>query len=458
MPVFKYIVGNSQGKKLSGTVEAPDENTARTELNNLGFSILSLQLTNETPQIDTSLNKFIFEAIDKNSKLISGSIPAKNEEDALKKLSTEYNLTVSAIWPENATPEQINNAKKAGAQNLQKNMSQLGGASNKALEKEKTPEEQKLTEIAKAKIDTVLNAVNILLKNFDSEFDPEQKAEIKKRIDKLLRIKNSTNFDYILATAQELLEFLNKQEKNLAEKGHFEKRLELQMNTKKLLDELQKTNKPKSLTEDILGKINEWESAHTKSNSMPGQVINSFLSKIKALFTTPPAILAIKEQIKVYNKQIWEFLKLYFKEPTPEYKAKVKNSLNAIWQARKQAKNNLKILKQQLKSKKTKTLPEEPLFLSFIQELNSFSGWLLCFYVIYYVTGLYLSNKDFGLASIPKAFAIYDTKIFKYALIIIFLLHSSTAMKVNFFKKSGIANIVIFPIFFLLSIITLLNF
>ena len=105
--ILKYTVANKEGKKLSGTVEAPDENTARTELNNLGFSILLLQETKETPKIDSSLIKFIFEAIDKNSKLISGSIPAKNEEDALNKLSTEYSLTGSAIWLENSTSEQI---------------------------------------------------------------------------------------------------------------------------------------------------------------------------------------------------------------------------------------------------------------------------------------------------------------------------------------------------------------
>ena len=70
MAIFKYSVANTEGKKLSGTVEAPDESTARTELNNLGFSILLLQETFEQPKLDASLSKFVFEAIDKNSKLI----------------------------------------------------------------------------------------------------------------------------------------------------------------------------------------------------------------------------------------------------------------------------------------------------------------------------------------------------------------------------------------------------
>lgn len=458
MPVFKYIVGNSQGKKLSGTVEAPDENTARTELNNLGFSILSLQLTNEAPKVDSTLSKFIFEAVDKNSKLISGSIPAKNEEEALKKLSTEYSLTVSAIWPENASPDQIRESKKIGTQRLQQSIGQMTKVEPQAEKKEKSLEEQKQDEITKTKIESVLNTVNILVKNFDSEFDPDQKAEIKKRIDKILRIKNSTNYGYILATAEEMLEFLNKQEKSLAEKGHLEKRLELQLSTKKLLDELHSTDKSKTFSQDILGKITRWESSHSKTASASEKIINTFLKKIKEFFTTAPEIIAIKEQIKVYNQQIWEFMKLYFKEPTPEYKSKAKNSIKTIWQARKKAKENLKLLKKELKKKKERPEMQEHLFISFIEELNSFTGWLLSFYVIYYMAGLYLTTKDFGLSEIPKAFAIYDTKVFKYVLVIAFLLHASTALKVNFFRKNALSNILIFPVFLILGIITLLNF
>ena len=75
MALFRYIVTNQSGKKLSGTVEAPNYNVARKELNNLGFSILNLVPTTEKPKAENS-KKFIFEALDNNSKFIQGSIPA----------------------------------------------------------------------------------------------------------------------------------------------------------------------------------------------------------------------------------------------------------------------------------------------------------------------------------------------------------------------------------------------
>ena len=113
MPNFKYTVANKSGKKLSGTVEAPDEKIAREELKNLGFSILSLQVTSEATKLASHLTKFVFEGYDKNSKLVSGTIPAKTKEDALKRLKEQYELNINAIWQEGATKEAIQEEKNA---------------------------------------------------------------------------------------------------------------------------------------------------------------------------------------------------------------------------------------------------------------------------------------------------------------------------------------------------------
>ena len=448
MAIFKYTVANQEGKKLSGTVEAPDETTARTELNNLSFSILSLQETQELPAIDSSLSKFAFEAIDKNAKLVSGTIPAKDETEALAKLKTEYNLNVSAIWPENATPEQIAEAKTKGTQNMQNDMqSQVAEASAQISAEDL--EQQKKNQETRMKIDAALNETATLLKKFDGEFDPKQKNEINKKIDKVLRIKNSTNLEYILDTAGELLEFIRSQEKSLHEKGHEEKRLELKMETSKMISELNKNN-TKTLSQDIVQKIDQLQEKYKPASGL--------LEKIKSLFVTPPEILAIKEQIKAYNKQLWEFAKLYFKEPTPEYKEKVKNSIKAVWAARKKAVQNLKDIKKQSKAKPDPNKIDEEIIISFIEELNAFSGWLLAFYTIYYYASLYLNTKDFGLSSIPKGFEIYNSHVFKYVFVILFLLHICSSLKINFFKKSLIANLILIPFFIIGSTISLLNF
>ncbi len=460
MPIFKYTVANKDGKKLSGTVEAPDEKTARSELNNLGFSILILQETNQLPPTDQNLTKFVFEAIDKNSQLVNGTIPANNEDEAFEKLHSEYALNVTAIWQENSTEEQINSAKRVWSQKLQKELSQIDSELQASLEK--SLEEQKEEAFFKAKIEKILAEVNQLLTEFDQEFQGDQKAEIHKKIDKLLRIKHSTNTQYILASAEDLLEFIKSQEQVLKEQGHADKRLDLQIKTNKLLEELKRSSKPKTISEDILEKIENWEKSHpanTQDAPVTTKFISKILQKIKNIFVTRPEIAVIKDQIKAYNKQLWEFTKLYFKEPTPEYKTKVKNSIKTIWKARQKAIHSLKQAKKLLKNRsKEPNIPSENVLYSFIEEVNSLTGWLLTFYIIYYFTTLYLNTKDFGLSKIPSGFIFYESQLFKYILAILFLLHISTAIKVNYFRKNIIASIVL-PIFFVFSsILVILNF
>lgn len=464
MPIFKYTVANKEGKKLSGTVEAESEPSARNELNNLGFSILELSQVQEQQAEESvventeTARKFVFEAVDKNAKLITGTIPSINEEEAFKRLQTEYNLTVSAIWPENSTNEQIIEAKKKGTAALREKL-KLPELSE-GISTEKSLQEEKEEQFLKAKIENILKEVGTLLQEFDKELDPSQKAEINKKIDRLLRIKHSTNLNYILETATELLEFIQTQEKSLKEKGYQEKQLQLHIKTQRLLDELNQQEHKKSISEDILGKIQRWQNTHIvagQESSTSIKFFNSILVKIKGIFETPPEIVTIKTQIKAYNKQLFSFVKLYFKEPTAEYKEKVKQSIKTIWKARKKAKDNLKEVRKMLKMQKRKGLVEENLMQAFTEELNAFTGWLLAFYIIYYFVSLYLNTKDFGLTKIPAGFIVYQSEIFKYALVIMFLLHSATALKLNFFKKSITASIIIPPTFLLLTIIALLN-
>lgn len=457
MPFYKYTVANIEGKKLSGTVEAPDENTARTELNNLGFSIL--QLTEAPVQqvaSEDDTQKFVFEAIDKNSKQISGTMPSQTKEDALRKLESEYDLTITAIWQQNANEETIKQARIEGQKHLQERLIQQ---ETKQKEEVSNLDQQREEQFVKGKIEKILSEVYELLKRFDQDFELDQKSFINKKIDKLLRIKNSTNLEYILSSAEELLRAIQEQEKVLKEKGLKDKQLELTIKTQDLLKELNRSSKPKSLSEDILTRIQTWEERHPNKESRSYKFTEKFLSKIKELFKTPPEIIAIKSQIKVYNKQFFEFLKLYFKESTPDYRSKIKNSLHTIWKARAKAKHTLRYVKQAIKNRKEEATEEQQsLFFNFLSEINLFSGWLLGIYLLFYIVALYVTTKDFGLAYIPQGFDIYDSRIMKYLLLIIFALHASTAVKINFFKASKTANIIIFPLFILSSIVAILNF
>ncbi|MFA6306048.1 MAG: hypothetical protein WC651_05010 [Candidatus Gracilibacteria bacterium] len=461
MEVFKYIVANKDGKKLTGTVEAPDEQTARVELNNLGFSILTLEKTQELPKHDESLIKYIFEAIDSNSKLVSGTIPAKDPEEAFSKLTSGYSLIVTAIWKEGASEQEINEARKKGNQKMQEFIEKKNEEDEK--QKTKSIEQQKEEAFVKEKIENLLKEINTLLVKFDQDFSLDQKMEIDKKLNKLLRIKNSTNLNYILETAEDLLNTIKTQEQTLVEKGYFEKKMHLEMETQKLIKELHKSSAPTSLSEDIISKIDNWKKTHVgeKKENIPTKLLEKILTRIKKIFEKPPQIVVIEEQIRAYNHQLWEFAKMYFKEPTKEYKDKVKNALKTIWAARKKAVHSLAQAKALLKGRdigQKTNLDMENFVEPAIEELNSLTGWLLVFYLIYYFISIIITTKNLGFTVIPQGFFVYKSHIFKYILGILFLTHAATSLKINFFKKNIIANILLPTGFVFGSVLILLNF
>ncbi|MBD3331165.1 hypothetical protein GF354_06625 [Candidatus Peregrinibacteria bacterium] len=464
MPNFRYIVANNQGKRLSGTIESESEATARKELNNLGFSILEITKT-EKEAVKASLPKFQFEAVDKTSKVVTGTIPATSKEEAYKRLKEEYQLTVLAIYPENASPEEIAKAKAEGTAALEQELQSVAESSKEASkeEKGKSEEDIKKEQFQRNKVENIIKEVVELLKKFDKEFDKAQKNEINKRIDKVLRIKHSTNIDYILASAEDLLNYIKEQEQSLKEKASSEKRFELKMETKSLLGELKQTQKPKSLSEDILGKIGKWkesQSEKTKKQSAFNKFLLAILGPIQRFFTTPPEIKSLKNEISLYNKQLIELVTLYIKEPTSDYKDKVKQSIKTVWGQRKKTKQKIKDVKKAIKEKREKKSgsKEDEFSISILDEMNSLSGWILAFFIAYYFITLYLRSKNFGLTTVPEGFRVFESHVFKYLFVVIFLLHSSLAVKLNFFKTNRLVSLLLILVFLIGTSLTLLNF
>jgi len=472
MAIFKYIVTSSKGKKLSGSVEAQNENLARNELNNLGFSILELTEVNPNENQsngklqagNTNETKYVFEALNPQGQSTIGTITSTDDISAYKRLTNEYNLTVTAIWNEGASEEQIKTAKIRGTLHFQ----QIINSEKENIlitENNLSQEDQKKSIIVQTRVEEVLKQVSDILKEYENDIPPDQKQEIDKKIDKLLRIKNSTNLDYIVTTAEELLKFIQQQEIELKKKGYLEKRTELKLKVKNLISRLHDTGKPKTLSEDIIKNIQDWQQKHvTKTIRLPWytRLTNGILTKIKKIFETPEEIRILKAQIKDYNSQIFEYIKIYFKEPTKEYKDKVKNAIKTIWQTRKNAIKQLKETKKRIKeqstaAKKDQSSHQGEFIKSFWDELNEFTGWLLAFYLIYYFVSLYMTSKNFGIAT-PKGLNFNNTQIFKYALAVIFILHAALAIKTSFFPKKILASAIILPSAFFLIFFTLANF
>jgi len=469
MAVFKYTVANKEGKKLSGSVEAENETKARSELNNLGFSILELSEI-QTGKVmkeeeGKSKQKYSFEARNGQGQNVSGTIASQDEFKAYKRLNKEYKLEVSALWKSGIGAQEVENSRIRGVRHLEELMKDED--EEQQIDQEiKSQEREKKELIVHTEVEKVLKKVSDLIVEYEKYIEPDQKKEIDKKIDKLLRIKNSNNLEYIVESTEELLGFIRKQEAELKKKGHLDKRTKLQIRVKEMISNLHRSTKPKSLSEDVVDRIQRWQQKHTRKASKVNfftNATNNILTTIKDLFTTPEPIKVVKEQILATNHQLFEYVKMYFKEPTPEYKAKVKTAIKIIWNKRNKLKRTLKETKKRLKGEKktNETKREGGLFSHLTGDLSEFTGWLLAFYLIYYFVAIYITTKNFGLgdpASFPKSLHFHNTQVFKYLLVVIFLVHIALSLKINFFHKSKLAGIVIFPLTLIAVVFTIVNF
>ncbi len=462
MPKFRYTVVNPDNKSLQGTISAPDEKAARNELNELGFSILNME---EMPEEEANgdqaeIPTFEFAATDKNGKRVVGTIQAEGIYSAFKRLITEYALTVEYII-DNSLPEaKKEKERRKGALDLYARYEE-----EKTLAKKKeTTDEKDLREfekkqaVLKQQIEFVLNKVKELLNEYETIMKPETKEKIKEKVEKLLRIKNSTNLDYIRKTAEELLSFLQKEELFLHEEERVKEKTKMLVEAQGMMMQLKKGKSKTNI--NITETLRDWYKEHIKDVEVPSRLdsfLGFFVGILIGAHSETPEMLEIKRKIESINSQLKEFVILYFQSPSPEFKAETKSSIKKLWNERKKLKNELKAEKNKIKElrkqSKEKTATEV-----LMHEIYGFTGWLLTFYLIYYFTSIYAVSKDFGIQEVPYFFYIYKSAFLKYFLATLFLFHSALSIKIYFFKRNEVASLVITPVFLLSAFLIYFNF
>jgi hypothetical protein len=170
---FKYTATNTEGKKLTGVINADDEAGARAQLSHLGFSILEVKVIQETNNAEapSDLVKFEFEAIDKNGKKVKGTIPAKSALLVYQRLTEEYHFNITYIAAANADQATKDNMRGPG-------LAELRQAYEASISKKKNPQAEKMSEIAESpeflqkkeqllqQVDAIINKIKTLLANY----------------------------------------------------------------------------------------------------------------------------------------------------------------------------------------------------------------------------------------------------------------------------------------------------
>jgi len=454
---FKYTATNPEGKRLTGIINAVDEATARTELNHLGFSILEINAIDESAvQIQSEMGKFEFEAIDKSGKKIKGTIPAKTNLLAYKRLADEYHFNVLFLVPISATEQEKQNLRATGIEAL-KNQHDLethelnASALKTAVE---TPEFLAQKKIVIDEVDQILNRIKTLLTTFEAKLSPEKKALIQGYIDKLLRIKASNNLDYILNTCKDLLKRIQDEEMFLETQEHGQERQSILLESQQMMMELNKSMAPK------LGFIADIQSKTAfLKKKLEGSSLSFLVGPLQSIenyFKDPPDIAPLKIELRVVKSKRWDAIRLAFKSPKETRGVTIESVKNLLAQE-KIIKHKIKAV-QGLRHEKNLVIRHEK-HLYLVEEISVFTGWLLLFYLGYYFLGHYVTLKNLPIQPVfGIPFDLGESVLFKYLLPVIFLIHAAATLKLMFLMKSRLADPILIVLTFFLSLMVVFNF
>lgn len=461
---YKYTVINQENKQLDGIISAIDENAARKELNDLGFAIISIQKTTEETFDNTNVNPetpqqipvFEFSAIDKNNRRIIGTIQSQDRYSAFRRLIDEYAFKVEYIVDNNLDEASKEQAKMLGVLDLNDKLQEESLAKT-----EKTPEDTDLKEfeikhaILNEQVNFVLERVKEIIETYGPQLKQETKEKIKYFVDKILRIRSSTNLEYIKQTAEELLTFLQKEELFINESQNFKEKTQILVEAKGMMLQLKK-QKNDAEQSSLLSKYYAWKRkkfTDEKAASTTDRLIRAIAETIFSIPSDTPEALEAQQQLQELNNQLKRYAQLYFQAPSPEFKAETVYILKKLWNQRKAIKQKIKLLAQTQRQNDNSIHPFQLLY----EEFFSLSGWLLCFYLIYYFVSIYISTKNLTTDKVPFIFYIYNSSFLKYFLTTVFLLHIGISIKESFFKKNHIATAVIIPITLFALLVTYIN-
>ena len=268
----------------------------------------------------------------------------------------------------------------------------------------------------------------------------------------------TTLLDYIRKTCEELLLFLQKEELFLHEELRVKEHAKMAVEMKSIMMGLTGSNAKQIF--DFRSRAKKWRQEHILGNdkpSLPEKMISFFLSFIAGKSEENHALVEIKEKIRAVNRQIKQYVFLYFRAPSQEFKTEIKTGFATLLKERKKLLAQLRKIQQEEKSMK-KAAYESTISDTGLRNLHAFSGWLLAIYLLYYFASLYVNNKQFGIDAIPRGFDVINSSFLKYFLAILFLFYSALAVKIVFFKKNNFANLILSPVFLAGSIMILLNF
>jgi len=463
MPKFSYTVINPEGLTLNGIIEAENESSAREKLNKMDFSVVEIMPLSEEEkkEVEEEIVRYEFEGVDQAGRKIKGTIDAADKYSAFKRLVSEYRIEIAALYKGAATEEEKEAEKEKGVVDLyarlKKEQAEESAKNSKKILHEIKIEEKKYIE---EKIDFVLKKVDELLTNFSDILKQEEKNDIEKQRDKLLRLKTSSNIQYLEQLCEELLNRIQSQEIYISQKVQNERVEKFNIEIKEALSDIRRNKSSLDIRNKIIQSIAYWRTNNidnTKNPSLINKIINRLLLTIEEWLEEDPRITEAKNKLRTVKQKIKDYKKIYKQELSEEIRKEIKESIKKFQYEKEYIEDEIKNLKISIK-REIEAAGEESMMNKIISELATLTGYLLAIYILFYLVSEYMFTKNLGIKPENYIFSIQRSIQFHYIVAILFISNVILSGKCLFFKKSRAGAFLTFPLILLLSLLIILNF
>jgi hypothetical protein len=413
MPKYLYTAINQQSKSLNGVIEADSLESAKKKLSSLKLSIVSANEIKSEENEDGNYSKYKFEATDKENKKVIGTISSSNILNAFKKLVTEYELNVIKLASLNSSEQEFQDSQtKVDTlyQEIQKLDSNIKNDSSQ-VEYEKNKQKENFQKL----IDQIIQLIREIQTKYNDKLKPEALEFLQKYEIHLNKIKFSDNIENISNAALKVLTQLQNSNLYLGLSDNPEEEVELQMNALSFINQIKSYQKREdelfSTIQKLLAKVGI-KISHNKN-----QKNNKILSYLTLIFKS--------KSNQVRKNAFFELIKTIFSD-----------------QGQNNKNQNTILFKSDLSVAERSIL--------------SITNWLIPILSIFYFISVFASQK-ISRVEISTLFLIYNTKIIIYAIIATIFLHSAIKLQQIFIQKKIQTSKFSYPLIIILYILIILN-
>lgn len=447
MPAYHYIALNKQQKELAGVIEAPDESAARIKLKELELSVVSLSTVagTQTPT-GTTKKVFDFEALDKNSKKVVGTIVGEDPLAVYTRLFDEYELNVLLLIEGGASAKEKETARKEGVAELQARYTALKGMLQEKNVEEEQAKNAQLAEKKElmAKVEQTTERVRTFLATSANDIKPEEREMIQSYIDQLLRIKDSTNLEHIRNTCERMLKHIQSQELFVHQKERMRESARLKLDTRNLLEELNRSGLNKDI--DVRGVITGWQQ----------HPVLKYLARLVNRIFKPdsPAIAELKTTIRATNAHMWSYYKAVVTASSSSIRLEAWESLKTLRAEKQRLKERVQVLRMQERLTETQLHPKT---LSTTTTIALCAGWILAFYLLSYIISYPFTIKVLSTGEVPSSFFFYKTQFTKLLTLGLFALYATLTIRITWLNKSPLGSFILYPVSVFLFFLMVIN-